>query len=202
VYNAVNVTLQNVHQTNCIVDDNYWGTMGGNDVKNIKFDNVSMSRFDVHRQVHNATIINSEIGHQGILVTGSGLLHIENTTVRTSHSFITLREDWGSTWRGDLHIINSTFAPLGDQINRNLPIIVASNLGTFDHGFTCYLPQNIYINGLEILTVRSATLFRALNIGSMPYPIVFPQTIRQYNTRFWGSEQPISIPQFITNGMS
>ena len=182
VTNATNVTLRNVHQTNCIIDPDYWGAMGGNDVKNITFDNVTLSRFDVHRQVHNVTILDSELGHQGILVTGSGLLHIENTTVRHNHHLIDFREDWGSTWRGDIRIINTVFAPQTITNARNLFIFSMVNQGTFEHGFRPYMPQNIYINGLHIIdcqgveTANSVALFRAMSTNTL-FPIMFPRQI-------------------------
>jgi hypothetical protein len=208
VANAANVTLKNVHQTNSITDPNYWGTMGGNDVKNVTFDNVTMSRFDVHRQVHNVTIIDSEIGHQGVLVTGSGLLHIENTTVRHDHLFISFREDWGSTWRGDVHIINSTFAPSTMADTRNLFVLCVSNPGTFDHNFKSYLPQNVYINGLHIIdrqgsaTANSIALFRSAVGIDTEFPATLPQHIEMHNITTESGRDSITVPQFIIDGMN
>ena len=201
--NATNVTLRNVHQTNCIIDPNYWGTMGGNDVKNITFDNVTLSRFDVHRQVHNVTIVDSELGHQGILVTGSGLLHIENTTVRHNHQFVDFREDWGSTWRGDIRIINSVFAPQAVVGMRNLVVFSIVNQGTFEHGFRPYMPQNIYINGLRIVDcngeekANNVLLFRAMNRDRL-FPVVFPCRI-ELNNVSTASGREVIVPEFVVD---
>jgi hypothetical protein len=148
IMSALNVSIVNVQQTNDITARQFWGTMAGSGNKNILFDNVSTSRFDVHRQVHNATIRNSQIGYQGILVTGSGLLWVENTTVRHGSRFIEFREDWGSTWNGDVVVKNSVFIPTGNA-NR-LTVIYYQNDGKFDFAFETFMPQRVAIDGLRI----------------------------------------------------
>lgn len=97
VNRALNVTFENCRQTNDIHDRTYWGIIGSNYSKNLVYDNCTFSRFDAHMGVANATIRNSTLGHQGINAIGSGILIVENSTVK-SGSFINLRDDYGSTW--------------------------------------------------------------------------------------------------------
>ena len=145
---TLNVSIVNVQQTNSITARQFWGIMAGSSNKNVLFDNVSTSRFDIHRQVHNATVLNSQIGYQGILVTGSGLLWVENTTVQHGSRFIEFREDWGSTWNGDVVVKNSTFIPTTNT-NR-LTIIYYQNNGRFDFAFDCFMPRKVVIDGLTV----------------------------------------------------
>ena len=71
------VSLINCSQTNDINDPTYWGLMISDYSKNLVLDNCTFSRFDAHMGVANATIRNSTLGHQGINITGRGLLMVE-----------------------------------------------------------------------------------------------------------------------------
>jgi hypothetical protein len=94
---ALNVSFVNCSQTNDINDSRYWGIMGSNYCKNIVYDKCTFSRFDAHMGVANATIRNSTLGHQGINAIGSGVITVENSTIR-GRNLINLRSDYGSTW--------------------------------------------------------------------------------------------------------
>jgi hypothetical protein len=121
--------------------------MGSNFCKNLIFDRCELSRFDAHQGVTNGAIRNSTIGYMGIKLTGGGLFVVENTTVK-SREFIDLRPDYGSTWDGDLEIVNCRLeAPPGNYT----PVVVGgSNDGQHDFGYTCHLPRHIGIDGLHI----------------------------------------------------
>ena len=145
---ALNVSFVNCSQTNDINDRSYWGIMGSNYCKNLVFDNCTFSRFDAHMGVANATIRNSTLGHQGINAIGSGTFTVENTTIY-GRSFINLRSDYGSTWRGELVIRDCVFVPAaGRRITAHL--IGGSYSGQHDFGYTCYMPERIIIDGLHI----------------------------------------------------
>ncbi len=145
---ALNVSFVNCRQTNDIMDGTYWGIMGSNYCKNLLFDNCTFSRFDAHMGVANATIRNSTLGHQGINAIGSGTLTVENTTVY-GRSFINLRSDYGSTWRGEFVIRDCVFVPAGGRpISASL--IGGSYSGEHDFGYTCYMPERITIESLHI----------------------------------------------------
>lgn len=179
---AVNASFINCNQTNDITNGDYWGIAGTNYCKNIVYDGCALSRFDAHQGVLNATIKNSVLGHHGIKLIGSGTALIENTTVLSS-SFIDLREDYGSTWNGDLIIRNCKFYPTGVALH----IINAENSEDHDFGYTCYLPQRIEVDGLYVHRIGNSYLFNMVNSKHLydaydaEYPVVPPQEITVKN---------------------
>ncbi|MES2374062.1 MAG: hypothetical protein V4557_15885 [Bacteroidota bacterium] len=148
VNRALNISFVNCSQTNDINDRTYWGIMGSNYCKNLLYDSCTFSRFDAHMGVANATIRNSTLGYMGINAIGSGVLTVENSTVN-SGAFINLRNDYGSTWQGDVFIRNCVFVPAGGK-----PITASlfggANSGKHDFGYTCYMPERITIENLRI----------------------------------------------------
>ena len=179
---AVNATFLNCKQTNDITNGDYWGIAGTNYCKNLTYDGCAFSRFDAHQGVRNATIKNSVLGHHGIKLIGMGTALIENTTV-VSSSFVDLREDYGSTWNGDLIIRNCKFYPTGIENN----IIKAVNTENHDFGYTCYMPQNIEIDGFFIHSVGFNFVFSMVNSNHLTsfyeaeYPAVAPGKITVRN---------------------
>jgi hypothetical protein len=143
---ALNVTFENCRQSNDINDRKYWGIMGSNFCKNLRYERCSFSRFDAHQGVYNATIRNSTIGHMGVLAIGKGTILVENTTIQSGH-FIGLRPDYGSTWQGDVIVRNCIFKPTNPAGGI---IISGSNAGDHDFGYTCYMPERITIDKLQI----------------------------------------------------
>ncbi|WP_031530858.1 hypothetical protein [Dyadobacter crusticola] len=145
---ALNVSFVNCTQTNDINDNTYWGILGSNFCKNLLYDHCTLSRFDAHQGVANATIRNSTLGHMGINAIGSGLLLIENSRIR-GRSIVNLRSDYGSTWQGEVIIRNCVFVPAnGKPVNAAL--ISGSNSGQHDFGYTCYMPEKITVENLRI----------------------------------------------------
>ena len=145
---ALNVSFVNCSQTNDIDDRTYWGILGSNYCKNLLYDSCTLSRFDAHRGVANATIRNSTLGHMGINAIGSGTLTVENSTVR-GRSLVNLRADYGSTWRGELVIRNCIFMPNGGRPS-SAALISGSYSGQHDFGYTSYMPEQIVIENLRI----------------------------------------------------
>jgi hypothetical protein len=148
VNRALNVSFVNCSQTNDINDRTYWGILGSNYCKNLIYDNCTFSRFDAHKGVVNATIRNSTLGHMGINAIGSGVLTVENTTIR-GRNLINLRSDYGSTWQGEVVIRNCVFVPAGGRPT-SASLIGGSNSGQHDFGYTCYMPERITIENLHI----------------------------------------------------
>jgi hypothetical protein len=148
VNRALNVSFVNCKQTNDIDDRRYWGILGSNYCKNLLYDNCTLSRFDAHKGVANATIRNSTLGHMGINAIGSGTLTVENTIVR-GRSFFNLRSDYGSTWQGEFVIRNCIFVPGGGK-SASAALISGSYSGQHDFGYTCYMPDRITIENLQI----------------------------------------------------
>ena len=137
------VTLRNCNQTNDITDSAYWGVMGSNYCKNLTYDTCVFSRFDAHKGTHNATIINSQIGHQKLSIIGSGTLRVENTVVY-GNSIAALRSDYGSTWEGDMIFKNVTL------MNTGTVTLISGSWNNHYFGYTCYLPANVYIDGITL----------------------------------------------------
>ncbi len=176
---SVNATFLNCKQTNDITDGDYWGIAGTNYCKNLTYDGCAFSRFDAHQGVRNATIKNSVLGHHGIKLIGTGTALIENTTVISS-SFVDLREDYGSTWNGELIIRNCKFYPTGVENN----IVNATNSEDHDFGYTCYLPQKIEIDGFFIHSLGFNFLFSMVN--------------SKHLTKSYDAEYPVAAPGEIT----
>jgi hypothetical protein len=122
--------------------------MGSNYSKNLLFDSCTLSRFDAHMGVANATIRNSTLGHMGINAIGTGTFMVENSIIR-GRSLINLRSDYGSTWEGDLIIRDCTFIPSGGK-PASAVLINGYNSGQHDFGYTCYMPEQILIENLHI----------------------------------------------------
>ena len=148
VNRALNVSFVNCSQTNDINDRIYWGILGSNYCKNLLYDNCTFSRFDAHMGVANATIRNSTLGHMGINAIGTGVLTVENSTIR-GRCLINLRSDYGSTWQGEVVIRNCVFVPGGGEPT-SASLIGGSNSGQHDFGYTCYMPERIIIETLHI----------------------------------------------------
>ncbi|SKC14867.1 hypothetical protein [Dyadobacter psychrophilus] len=145
---ALNVSFVNCTQTNDINDNKYWGILGSNFCKNLLYDHCTLSRFDAHQGVANATIRNSTLGHMGINAIGSGLLLIENCTIR-GRNIVNLRSDYGSTWQGEVVIRDCVFVP-ADGKPFSAALIGGSNSGQHDFGYTAYMPEKITIENLRI----------------------------------------------------
>ncbi|MCF0061825.1 hypothetical protein MUK70_21530 [Dyadobacter chenwenxiniae] len=152
VNRALHVSFVNCTQTNDINDSKYWGILGSNFCKNLLYDHCTLSRFDAHQGVANATIRNSTLGHMGINAIGSGLLLVENSTIR-GKNIVNLRSDYGSTWQGELVIRDCVFVP-ADGKPVSAALIGGSNSGQHDFGYTSYMPERIVIENLRIDDAR------------------------------------------------
>lgn len=148
VSRALNVSFVNCSQTNDINDRTYWGILGSNYCKNLLYDKCTLSRFDAHMGVANATIRNSTLGYMGINAIGSGILTVEHSTIN-GRTLINLRSDYGSTWQGELFIRNCVFVPR-DGKPASIALIGGSYSGEHDFGYTCYMPERIIIENLRI----------------------------------------------------
>ncbi len=148
VNRALNISFINCSQTNDIDDRTYWGILGSNYCKNLLYDGCTFSRFDAHKGVANATILNSTLGHMGINAIGSGVFTVENSTIR-GRSIINLRSDYGSTWQGEFIIRDCKFIPAGGK-EISASLIRGSYTGKHNFGYNCYMPERIIIENLHI----------------------------------------------------
>ncbi len=192
---AVNVALVNVKQSTDIMDRTRWGVIGTNFCKNLSYEGCALSRFDAHQGVTNATIRNSTIGYMGVLLTGFGEFLIENSTVQGRH-FIGLREDYGSTWTGNITIRNCRFmtGPGGIILN-------GSNDGQHDFGYPCQMPGRLVVEGLKIEdgteSKKGPVVFGNFNPGSagtekqpFPYAITREVVLKKITT---SSGKPVTL---------
>ena len=149
---ANNVTYRNVTQSNFFKPGTttpnttgYWWIMGSNYCKNISYDGCTLTRFDAHAGVYNASIKNSNLC--SVRLTGGGTFTLEDSKLYSTGNyaggFIELREDYGSTWNGDLIIKNVHIAT---NVSASLSVI----RGVWEHhefGYDVALP-NVIIDNL------------------------------------------------------
>jgi hypothetical protein len=114
-------------------------------------DGCSLSRFDAHQGVVNATVRNSTLGHAGMSMIGQGTILIENSTFY-SNSIVSLRSDYGATWEGDVIIKNCTWIPnRGKSLTTGVYSVIGGSVYNFhDFGYECYMPKNLIIEGLHL----------------------------------------------------
>jgi len=146
IQNSLNVTIENCRQANDILDASLKAITGTNNCKNMIFDNVELNRIDSHKFAAGLTIRNSKIGWYGIVVTGVGTLLVENTRVYSGGAMITLRDDYGATWNGEIVIRSCEFVPqVGDAV-----LFHGVPSRSHDYGYPIGLPGRIIIDGLVI----------------------------------------------------
>ena len=135
-------------QTIDILDGAYWGLMGSNFSRNLTLENCVFSRFDAHQGVANAAIRNCTLGYAGINAIGFGTFIVENTT-GCGYQFINLREDYGSTWWGEMIVRNCTYIPGGGK-GTQATVFGGRNLSNHDFGYECAMPRRIILDRLHI----------------------------------------------------
>ena len=154
--NSNNILFKNCIQTNFFADDGktyrsgIWGIMGSSFCKNLTYEDSVLSRFDAHAGVYNAKIINSTVAAFRIL--GGGEIRIENSDIY-SNLLISIREDYGSTWHGDIVIKNVTLHNTKDAS------LIYGYWYNHDFGYPTYMPENIIIDNFSITNGEEVNLF-------------------------------------------
>ena len=187
---SANIRFVNCTQANNMLDPALWGVMGSNYCKNLEYDRCKLSRFDAHCGVYNATIKNSMIGRGGISVTGYGTLRVENTTVY-ARNFITLRPDYGSFWRGNIEIRNSTFIPAAGGKIAAAAIIYGNYSDHHNFGYACSMPTNVLVENLTVRDGNHTPKYKGLSVFS-----VFNE--KTANDRKYTEVYPTAKPQLVT----
>ena len=91
----------------------HWGIGGTNFCKNMEYIDCLLSRFDAHCGLYHGKIVNSTIN--GLEVVGNGTLLLENsrlfgrggtTSAHAGNSIFYLRDDYASTWDGEMVLKN------------------------------------------------------------------------------------------------
>jgi len=152
-----NVTFKDCDQQNFFSNDRpdmprypgmgkWWGVGGTSYCKNMTYDGCRLTRYDAHSSLVNGKIINSEIA--AIRLTGAGDMLIENTKFYGySLTLLSLREDYGATWRGTITVKD---CEVYDVTNTGrLANIFTSASANHWFGYPVYFP-NLIIDNLKI----------------------------------------------------
>lgn len=154
--NSNNILMKNCIQTNFFADDGVsyrsgiWGIMGSNYCKNLVYEDSVLSRFDAHAGVYNAKIINSTVACFRII--GGGEIRVENSHLY-GNLLIGIREDYGSTWHGDVIIKDVT---LHNTSEANL---IYGYWYNHYFGYPTYMPENIIVDNLKITSGNTINIF-------------------------------------------
>ncbi|MBQ8380990.1 MAG: hypothetical protein IJY18_03765, partial [Clostridia bacterium] len=181
---SIGVTFNNVRQTNSITWEKYWGIMSSNGSKNLTFIDCYNSRFDAHCGFWNATIIRTTIGRL-FHVVGGGTLYAEEVTVLTGDRFIRSRNDYGSTFRGNIYMKNCVLEAYYPDKTGELDTSkryaktyaiytafkhtetdkatgtkkIAEQYLNWDFGYACYMPINVVVDNYKSKGTGTAYLF-------------------------------------------
>ena len=130
----------------------YWGIMGTNYCKNIEYHGCTLSRLDAHAGVWNVTVKDSKVVY--ISFVGGGTATVENSEVYNS-SVITLRSDYGSTWRGDIIIKDTKLMNTSFNVS-----LITGAWNDYDFGYDTYMPTNVVIDNFTTANAyASANVF-------------------------------------------
>lgn len=144
---CVGLHVRNLRQTINIDDSAHWGLFASNFCKDIRMDNCVISRFDAHMGVCNVTLTGCKFGYMGVQCVGFGKALVQDCEIHRN-TLIWLREDYGSSWDGDIIIRNCKLVlPPGSS---SAYVVSGSNDGLHDFGYGCTLPECLEVDGLEI----------------------------------------------------
>lgn len=140
-----NSALRDVENNNGSFDE-YWGIGGSSYCKNIEWYDCMMTRFDAHAGLYNGYIKDSTVAR--IYLIGGGTMIVEDTEITCEGSLVLLREDYGSTWNGDVILKNVL---VSKSKSKNLATVALLNASWYNHdyGYTCHIP-NMEIDNLML----------------------------------------------------
>ncbi len=152
---------------NDIHDRSRWGVTCTDFMKNFLVEDCLLSRVDVHQGVSGSYVIRrSTLGHGGLNATGRGHLIVEDSTLH-GRNLICFREDYGSTWDGEVTIRNSRWIPPAGAAA--YPVMFGmQNDGGHDFGYPCSMPSMVRIDGLFVDDSGRAGGYKGITIFSDP----------------------------------
>lgn len=191
--NIFYLTLDNLTATG---NNEYWGVMAPNTIKNFYVKNSKLNRIDIHFNGWNLYIDKCSIGSQGIRVTGGGDLHITDTVSKSEGQFLRIREDWGGRWDGDIkiHRCKGIVNKIGgdsivyfsyENYNYNSQTILSRSIEIIDF-------EQIYLNQTDPNKDNYVVWFSPLGSlsANVNYPtVLFPSRIYCENIRVTGRER-------------
>jgi len=147
-----------------ISDHSRWGVSATNFMKNFLVEDCVLSRVDVHQGISGSYIIRrSTIGHAGINAIGRGKLIVEDSTLHGGN-IVSFRDDYGSTWDGEVLIRNCRWIPpAGKSVMFNM-----KNDGTHDFGYACSMPSVIRIDGLIVDDAKHPKIYQGITFFANP----------------------------------
>lgn len=143
---CISLLFKGLRQTINIDDSQYWGLYASNFCKDLNLEDCIISRFDAHMGVCNVHLKDCIFGHMGVQMVGFGTALFENCEMHRNR-MIWLRDDYGSSWDGDIIIRNCRQVI---PVCATSSVFHGSNDGHHDFGYDCRLPHMIDIDGLEI----------------------------------------------------
>ena len=123
----------------------HWGIGGTNFCKNMEYIDCLLSRYDAHSGLYHGKIVNSTIN--GMEVVGVGNLILENSrwfaaasNIRAGagNSLVYLRNDYASTWEGEITIKNFTAYVHSKTSNTYL---LSHSYNNWYYGYRAYFPN-------------------------------------------------------------
>jgi hypothetical protein len=125
--------------------------MGSSGNKSVSFVGSKLTRFDAHADIHNVNIIDSEI--RMLRINGTGTFRMENSKMYNK-VLVSLREDYGGTWRGDFIIKDVTMDTGGSEA-----YLITNTWYNHDFGYPTYLPETIIIDNLQLTSENKVHIF-------------------------------------------
>ena len=135
----------------------HWGIGGTNYCKNIHYINSTLSRFDAHQGMYNGLVKGCTINC--LALTGKGEFVVEDTRWLAvgkypgGNSLICLREDYGSTWEGNVIAKN-----VKAYVFTGAPAYIAQHRFTnWYFGYDSCFP-NLEVDGIEVYNIETGEL--------------------------------------------
>ena len=150
---SINVVFRNCYQEDeNFFDSNRWDVMGSSGCKNITYDSCKLTRFDAHAGVHNVYIVNSVI--ENIRINGTGIFYMAGTKQYSATVGISLREDYGGFWRGNIILKDITIISDREEFS-----LFTNTWYNHYFGYPAASPSNIIIDNLKMYKDEYETPF-------------------------------------------
>ena len=122
-----------------------WGVFGASLFKDVSIDNCVLNGLDIYFHAWDISINNSKIGEKGVSLTGGGKLNIEDTTIYAS-VLVNFRQDYGSTWEGDIRIRGCRLAVPANTITS----VLKFNPKSVDYGYKVYFGKSVVVEDVSL----------------------------------------------------
>ncbi len=159
---CTNLELVNVKSKD--INDNFWGVVGSNYLKNVTILNSYLNRFDCHKFLFGDTVIkDTTIGTKGLTLEGGGSLTLENLKSK-SLNVLELRSDVGASWDGNITCRNIEHTPTNDLSSARLFYI--SHAGNHNFGYECAFGKDfVFVDGYKLNTKQANKRYPILDIS-------------------------------------